>query len=102
MTPRIGTAGKGRPKRPAAASPGALNTAGVAVQGQAITGTDVKNSVFTGNRTAVDINNSNGNSVHNNVIDSNRTGMVFRNQTDSTTVSETQITNNYTLGIVFL
>src|SRR4051794_3351457 len=79
-----------------------LNTAGVAIQGQAITGTDVRNNVFTANRTAIDINNSNGNTVRDNVIDFNRTGLVFRNQTDNTTVTENQITNNYTVGIVFL
>src|SRR6185295_10675639 len=32
----------------------------------------------------------------------NRTGMIFRNQTDFMTVVENQITNNWTVGIVFL
>jgi hypothetical protein len=79
----------------------ALNTAGVAVQGQT-NNAEIRNSKFTGNRTAIDINNSNGNFVHNNIIDFNRTGMVFRNQTDNTTVVENFITNNWTVGVLFL
>ena len=79
----------------------ALNSAGVAVQGQGNT-VELRNSKLTGNRTGIDVNNSNGNSVHNNIIDNNRTGMIFRNQTDSTSVVNNFITNNWTLGIVFL
>src|SRR5581483_8385890 len=78
-----------------------LNTAGLAVQGQGNT-VSVSNSTFTGNRTAIDVNNSNGNSITQNVIDDNRTGIIFRNQTDNTTVENNSITNNWTLGIVFL
>ncbi|MBN8907541.1 MAG: right-handed parallel beta-helix repeat-containing protein, partial [Rhodospirillales bacterium] len=79
-----------------------LNGAGIAIQGQAITGTVVRDNVLTGNRTAVDINNSNGHTVRNNVITDNRTGMVLRNRTDSLVVTQNAITNNWTLGIVFL
>ncbi len=79
-----------------------LNTAGVDIQGQAITGIVVRDNILTGNRTAVNINNSNGNTVRNNVIDFNRTGMIFRHQTDNTTVVENFITNNWTVGVVFL
>ncbi|HEV2859708.1 MAG TPA: MopE-related protein [Pyrinomonadaceae bacterium] len=78
-----------------------LNTAGVAVQGLT-NNAEVRNSRFVGNRTAIDINNSNGNFVHNNIIDDNRTGLVFRNQTDNTTVTENFITNNWTVGVLFL
>ncbi|MBU3677147.1 MAG: hypothetical protein FGM54_08225, partial [Chitinophagaceae bacterium] len=57
---------------------------------------------ITGNRTGIDINNSNGNNIHDNIIDNNRTGMIFRNQTDNTIVTRNDITNNWTAGIVFL
>jgi parallel beta-helix repeat protein len=80
---------------------GALNSAGVAVQGQTNT-VELRNSKLTGNRTGVDVNNSNGNSIHNNIIDNNRTGMIFRNQTDSTSVVNNFITNNWTIGVLFL
>src|SRR4051794_12382339 len=79
-----------------------LNTAGVAVQGQAITGAEIRNSIFTGLRTGIDVNNTNGVSIHNNTIDNNRTGLIFRNQTDNTNLSENFITNNWTVGALFL
>ncbi len=60
-----------------------LNSAGIAVQGQAITGMLVHDNILTGNRTGIDVNNSNGHTIRNNVIDFNRTGMIFRNQTDN-------------------
>ncbi len=78
-----------------------LNSAGVAVQGQT-NSVELRNSKLTGNRTGIDINNSNGNNIHNNIIDFNRTGMIFRNQTDNTVVKNNFITNNWTVGIVFL
>src|SRR3954471_2495343 len=80
----------------------AINGPGIAIQGQAITATEIKNSILTGNRTAIDVNDSNGHSIHDNVLDFNRTGMIFRNQTDNLTVRNNYITNNYTVGIVFL
>jgi hypothetical protein len=79
----------------------AVNTIGVAVQSQGNT-VELRNSKITGNRNGVDINNSNGNSIHNNIIDNNRTGMIFRNQTDNTSVVNNFITNNWTVGILFL
>jgi hypothetical protein len=79
-----------------------LNSAGFAIQGQAVTGALIRDNVITGNRTAIDINNSNGHTVRNNVIDFNRTGLLYRNQTDSQTVVENFITNNWTVGILFL
>jgi regulator of RNase E activity RraA len=79
-----------------------LNTAGLAIQGTSVANATIQFNKFSGNRTAIDINNSNGHTVKSNIIDGNRTGMVFRNQTDNMTVENNYITNNYTLGIVFL
>lgn len=79
-----------------------LNSAGFAIQGQAVTGALIRDNVITGNRTAIDINNSNGHTVRNNVIDFNRTGLLYRNQTDFQTVVENFITNNWTAGVLFL
>jgi hypothetical protein len=81
---------------------GSLNLSGVAIQGQATTGVTISNNLITGNRTAIDINHSNGNTVSNNVITANHTGLVFRNQTDNTTVTENEIVANRTVGILFL
>lgn len=78
-----------------------LNSAGVAIQGQGNT-VELRNSKLTGNRTGVDVNNSDGNNIHNNIIDNNRTGLVLRNKTDNTIVKNNFITNNWTVGIVFL
>src|SRR6185369_14901975 len=79
-----------------------LNTAGFAIQGQAVSGATIRDNVITGNRTGIDINNSNNHTVRNNVIDFNRTGLIFRNQTDQMTVIENFITNNWTVGVLFL
>jgi hypothetical protein len=79
-----------------------LNTAGISVQGQAITNMLVRDNILTGNRTAIDVNNSNGHTIRNNVIDFNRTGVIFRNVTDNETVVENFITNNWTVGVLFL
>lgn len=79
-----------------------LNSIGVAMQGQAVTGALIRDNVITGNRTGIDINNSNGHTVRNNVIDFNRTGFIFRNRTDNMTVVENFITNNWTVGVLFL
>lgn len=81
---------------------GGLNSAGVAIQGQGFTGNIIRNNNITGMRTAIDVNNSNGHSILNNVIDNNRTGLIFRNQTDNLTVTENAITNNWTVGVLFL
>ncbi|HEY1192265.1 MAG TPA: right-handed parallel beta-helix repeat-containing protein [Gemmata sp.] len=79
-----------------------LNSAGVAVQGQSITGLTVRDNIITGNRTGIDVNNSSGHTIRNNVITANRTGLIFRNQTNGLLVTENFITNNFTVGIVFL
>jgi nitrous oxidase accessory protein NosD len=78
-----------------------LNSAGVAVQGLT-NSAEIRNSKFTGNRSGIDINNSNGNFIHNNIIDFNRTGLIFRNQTDNTVFVENFVTNNWTVGVLFL
>ena len=78
-----------------------LNNTGLAVQGQT-SSVEVRNSKFDGNRTGIDVNNSNGNNIHNNIISNNRTGLLFRNQTDNTMVIENVISNNWTAGILFL
>jgi hypothetical protein len=79
-----------------------LNSTGVAIQGIAITNALIRDNIITGNRTGIDINNSNGHTVRNNVIDFNRTGLIYRNQTDNQTVIENFITNNWTVGVLFL
>ena len=78
-----------------------LNTAGISIQGQTNTA-EIRNSRFTGNRTGIDVNNSNGNNIHNNIITFNRTGLIFRNQTDNTNLTENDITDNWTAGVLFL
>ncbi len=78
-----------------------LNSAGIAVQG-AFTGMVVRDNTLTGNRTAIDVNNSSGHTIRNNVITFNRTGLIFRNQTDTMTLVENEITDNWTVGILFL
>lgn len=79
-----------------------LNTAAVAMQGQSFTGVRVSNNVITACRTGIDVNNSNGHTIRNNVITNNRTGLIFRNQTDNHLVAENEITNNWTVGVLFL
>ncbi|MBK7876546.1 MAG: HYR domain-containing protein [Planctomycetes bacterium] len=78
----------------------ALNSAGVSIAG-GNAGT-VQNCTLTGNRTAIDINNTSGCVVRNNVLDFNRTGLLMRNVTDNLTVVENQITDNWTVGVLFL
>lgn len=78
-----------------------LNSAGISIQGD-LPGNVISNNEITGMRTAIDINNSNGQTVRNNVIHNNHTGLIFRNQTDNLTVEENAITGNRTVGILFL
>jgi hypothetical protein len=78
-----------------------LNSAGVSVSASG-PGLEVRNSRFYGNRNGIDINNVSGTFVHNNIISDNRTGIILRNATDATVVVENVITDNWTLGIVFL
>ncbi|MBL7905359.1 MAG: right-handed parallel beta-helix repeat-containing protein [Bacteroidales bacterium] len=78
-----------------------LNSAGIAIQSQG-NYAEVRNCSLYGNRTGIDVNNSNGNNIHNNVIDNNRSGLLFRNQTDNTILTNNFITNNWTVGVLFL
>ncbi|HQZ36090.1 MAG TPA: right-handed parallel beta-helix repeat-containing protein, partial [Ilumatobacteraceae bacterium] len=78
-----------------------LNSAGVAIQSQG-NFAEIRKNKITGNRTGIDINNSNGNHIVDNVIDYNRTGLLFRNQTDNTVMTGNFITNNWTVGVLFL
>jgi hypothetical protein len=79
-----------------------LNTVGVSVQGTGVSGMLIRDNILTGNRSGIDVNNSNGHTVRNNVIDFNRTGIIYGNQTDNQTVVENFITNNWTVGVLFL
>jgi parallel beta-helix repeat protein len=78
-----------------------LNSAGIGVQG-AFSGMTVYDNILSGNRTGIDVNNSSGHTIQNNIITDNRTGLIFRNQTDNMIVVDNQITNNWTVGILFL
>ena len=80
---------------------GGLNAAGIAIQSQG-NYAEIRNCSLYGNRTGIDINNSNSNNIHNNLIDNNRTGLIFRNQTDNTILTNNFITNNWTVGVLFL
>jgi len=79
----------------------ALNTAGIAIQGLT-NNAEIRNCCIIGNRTGIDININNGNKIHNNFINKNRTGLVFRNQKDKTNCQNNFVTNNWTVGILFL
>jgi parallel beta-helix repeat protein len=78
-----------------------LNFAGVAIQGHANDG-EIRNCKIIGNRTGIDINDSDGNKILNNIITFNRTGLLFRNKTDNTIMTENEVTDNWTAGILFI
>jgi parallel beta-helix repeat protein len=78
-----------------------LNSPGVAVQGQA-SSMILRESRIWGNRSGIDINNSNNNQILNCIIEDNHTGLIFRNQTDNTVMDENFIQNNRTVGVLFL
>lgn len=77
-----------------------MNTAGIAIQ--TVGNAEIRNCRFVGNRTAIDVNNSNGNKIQNNIISDNRSGLLFRNTTNQTIVTNNFITDNWTVGILFL
>lgn len=79
-----------------------LASAGISIQGLTYTGNVIHDNVITGMRTAIDINASGGHTVRNNMIDFNHTGIIMRNQTDNLMVVENFITNNRTVGVLFL
>ncbi|MCC7358804.1 MAG: right-handed parallel beta-helix repeat-containing protein [Anaerolineales bacterium] len=78
------------------------NSAGLSIQGLAITGAVVRNNWFDGNRTAIDLNNTTGHWIHHNIIENNRTGIIQRNAVTSTTIEYNSISDNWTLGLVWL
>lgn len=81
---------------------GGLNFAGIAMQGLTILNANIHNNVITGNRTGIDLNNTGGHTITRNIIDNNHTGMIMRNQTDNLLFEENFVTNNRTVGILFL
>ncbi|MEO8084215.1 MAG: right-handed parallel beta-helix repeat-containing protein [Ardenticatenales bacterium] len=78
-----------------------INSAGIAIQ-SAGKSMEVRNTVLTGNRTGIDINDNSGVYIHNSDISFNRTGLILRNVTDAVVIEETKITDNWTAGILFL
>ncbi len=78
-----------------------VKLAGIAIQGLTASA-EIRNNKITGNRTAIDINLSSGNYIHNNIIDFNRSGLILRNQCTGNTIAENDVTNNWTVGILWL
>ncbi|PKO15858.1 MAG: hypothetical protein CVU39_10070 [Chloroflexi bacterium HGW-Chloroflexi-10] len=68
---------------------------------QGITGAVLQNCTVTHNRNGVYINNAQGNSILNNIISDNRTGIQFANNIANTIVQNNEITDNWTLGVLF-
>ncbi len=81
---------------------GVLNSAGISIQGQSLSGTIIHDNIISGNRSGIDINNSNSHTIRNNDLTNNRTGIIFRNQTDNISFEENNVTNNWTAGVLFL
>jgi parallel beta-helix repeat protein len=79
-----------------------LNSVGVAIIGTSLAGMTIHDNIIMGNRSGIDVNNSSGHTIRNNVITFNRTGLIFRNQTDNITMVENDITDNWTVGVLFL
>lgn len=77
-----------------------LNSAGISIQGAG--NVEVRNCILTGNRSAIDINASSGNSIHHNRLDFNHTGMILRNGCPGNIVENNEVTNNRTVGILWL
>jgi pectin methylesterase-like acyl-CoA thioesterase len=77
-----------------------LAFAGVAIQ--TVGNATISGNPIAGNRTAIDVNNSSGNTITADRITNNRSGLIFRNVTDNTTVSHNWITDNWTVGVLFL
>lgn len=79
---------------------GNVKTSGV-VFNQGTTGNILRDCLVTGNRNGVYINNAQGNTITNNIIDFNRTGIQLANNVTNTLITQNQISNNWTLGILF-
>jgi parallel beta-helix repeat protein len=65
------------------------------------TGNILQNCQVTGNRNGVYLNNTQNNIIQNNIITFNRTGIQFANNVTGTVVEENEITDNWTMGILF-
>lgn len=79
-----------------------LNSAGVGMNAPSAVNILIRDNLITAMRTGIDINNTSDVTVRNNVITNNRTGMILRNKTDDLSVEENEITDNWTVGILFL
>ncbi|MBN1371527.1 MAG: right-handed parallel beta-helix repeat-containing protein [Anaerolineaceae bacterium] len=76
-----------------------VKTQGV-IFSQGTTGSTLRDCLITGNRNGVYLNNTQNNTITNNIIDFNRTGMQLANNVTGTVITQNQITNNWTLGIL--
>ncbi|RYY40209.1 MAG: hypothetical protein EOO08_07705 [Chitinophagaceae bacterium] len=79
-----------------------LNSAAIAIQGLSVTNAEIRYNNITGNRTGIDVNNSGMHNIHHNYVGNNRTGLIFRNQTDNNIVTYNVISDNWTVGVLFL
>ncbi len=61
----------------------------------------LRNSKVTGNRNGVYLNNVQGNTVRNNIITFNRTGIQVANNVSNLVITENEITDNWTMGLLF-
>jgi parallel beta-helix repeat protein len=69
--------------------------------GQGTTGSVLRNCLVTGNRNGVYLNNTQGHTLRRNVITFNRTGIQLVNDVTGLVVEENEITDNWTLGILY-
>lgn len=76
-------------------------TIGVGFQGTSGSRT-ARNLYIYGNRNGIDINNAQNITIENCNIDFNRTGIILRNNDNGTVIRNNRITNNWTLGVLFL
>lgn len=68
---------------------------------QGTTGNTLQNCKVTGNRNGVYLNNTGGHTIKNNIITFNRTGVQFANNVSNNVFQENEITDNWTMGILF-
>lgn len=71
---------------------------GVIVQANGCT---VRYCVITGNRNGIYVNNRQNTTITSNVITFNRTGIQVANNVSGTTITNNEITDNWTLGLLF-
>lgn len=68
---------------------------------QSKTGITIQDCKLTGNRNALYMNNTQNHIVRRNIIDNNRTGVQFVNNVSGNVFTENEITNNWTMGVLF-